>query len=496
MVLIQSYNKSTYIKKRVILCFIVNTYTIHRRSMWSLSKLLRRSPMRLTLPTTSLVPKVSAIHAASYIQHHDTINFEAYNALRKAYQHSIKQSQLALDSPLLLNVFPKKKILSGLLTLTPEEQRLLNDMTAEGLEFKKYLCVICSKVFFHCNYSKYHSLEIYLTEGLRETFNSFDLSIFSSKLVHIVGDRTVQFIQHFATLLWGYTSFPSTILERICGPHVNIDSYLNTPIKMLTFIELMHIKRLHQLLDFSPNENMISHVINPENLGNTAVYFNELVSKEQTGQKNCDAVITDQQSLSPSTLDQARKWYVDVKTFVTLGVDNQRFALFFPTSIKQIKTYVNNITTSLKRFIDNNKLQHDSYIMERHKEISNITKEINSKSTINSAVEKFNEIMTTLTEIFKGNKYTNLHIGIAIPSSPDIEFIKFLETELKAHLEQLQKNPEDFRDIFPNNSTIDENNVEEFIVKFVKELFPNEEMQKAILYTREIGKTVPAITWY
>ena len=60
----------------------------------------------------------------------------------------------------------------------------------------------------------------------------------------------------------------------------------------------------------------------------------------------------------------------------------------------------------------------------------------------------------------------------------------------------MQKNPKDFKNIFPNNSTIDENNVEEFIVKFIKELFPNEEMQKAILYTREIGKTVPAITWY
>ena len=395
-----------------------------------------------------------------------------------------------LYKPLLIEVFnrdTKDIITPGLLSLTPPEKGMLSAETSLGLEFRKFLNILLAKVLFEINKNKYPSVEMYLKYGIENTYRSVTFNMLSNKFLNLMHSRTIPFIQHFLTFIHLKKNYSYNTLENICGTNVSVESYSDTEIKILTFIELMHLKKLYQLLNFSFEDKAVIHLINPNGFGKMSTYFSEQSSLEQTGQKNADGLIV-------KPLPKLMQLITDVKSFPTFSLEMHRVALFFTRNLRQIKDYVNNYKVLLKGYMIKKHLLTNQYLIQQLNRLTTLAKSVNEYTPLSTAKQFYNEALYIMLEIEASDQFEDFYLSVMIQAEEDIAFQQFLETKLLINSKECTNDIIDLEKMFKKNVMMNNKEFSDFIKQRLKQIFGEEEkhMIKTIIDTMEEWQIISA----
>lgn len=344
---------------------------------------------------------------------------------------------------------------------------LLSNYTSNK-EIPLVSCTVFQKTLYHINKIKFDSLKRYLFQGLENTLGS-STNLIASKEVE---ERIIPFRQHFIVYLWGNKEIPYETSYNVCnsGLNINCDSYQNGGVKILTFIEVFLTREFAFLFNEHTSTNLVYHIINPTGFGHMNVYFNELCSKDRTGQKHCDLMIRESGTL--------KKHYYDIKSYVTVGFSYCRFSGFYSNTPKILKL-INIITTSLQRIITENNIPVNHSIYKLNKQIIEQKKHMKVKDPI-MMKQLYLEIMEELIPYVLDEQYDLLKIGIAIYLDHDQDFQQYYDLFIKNNREQFERKSIELDNCFPKTPILEDVVYEENVQNLIKQLFSEENAQHFI----------------
>lgn len=391
-----------------------------------LQKLFCKSPKKLGIgeKMKELQPISAKVDKSKTIDEQQHINI-SMNKLNNQIQEKIIQANNNKLQADLLNeksaqqlflppTFQKKNFISGLLTLTPKQNALLIEESPLGAEFRKILCTFYIKVCF--NFSKGNTIEECITEGFKNVFGYSKALKMSLELKEVLDGKEGTFIQHFGTIYWCDRDFTYKLLKKLCDKEgIFCDTFENSPVNFITMVELFHAKRLQDYTQLHGKTPVQCHLIEPEGLAKLKFFFNPIISKEQTGQKHSDLLIV--KNFEKPAQDVV-KFYIDIKSYVTLSVYVSRFSLFpvNEANEKVIFKYMNNLLTSFQKYIKENNLNQEHNISISYKKLLTI------KKTTSNILVAYKETMAYLAKIKYEQDYENLNISLALDAGIDLNF--------------------------------------------------------------------------
>lgn len=370
-----------------------------------------------------------------------------------------------LEKPLLIASYPYKDYVSGLMTLTQAEQTLLNLDTPLGQEFREFLLKLLCKV----NFSFFRNKEEILAQRLKKAFEIIYKKTnrlkMSQQLEKIIGERIIPFTQNFIVITWNNYKFDYDTLKNFCKEYDELK--LNcfegmTNIKILTFSEATNIKIFIELLKKFKIENYSFFLTEPENISKLPLYFSNIESLEQTGQKNADVLIGNNKDEYNNVTQHYHKIYYDIKSFVlAMDVDKCRFSLFHGSK-KLYDRLFNDILTNLKRNFDKNL---------EFRELFTIAQSIKKKTHLSSN-EKYIELLGILVNMIFIDNSSNIKPSFCIDAGEESDFDLFLTLEIITKIKEFARTQE-AKDIllamFPKIPLIDnKTNIENLLTFFEK----------------------------
>ena len=366
--------------------------------------------------------------------------------------------------------YPYKLQLSGLFTLSDKERELLTENSLLGKELRTVLLTYFVKVIHNFCNNKDLTLEQLLEQGFNNLFGAIDSIHLSKELSNIMGHKIIPIIQHFTTIFWGNRHFTFKTLEILNKQGVKCESYEEQGYRIMTILELNILNKVILLLPEYVRLRTDFYLVNSEALGKLPIFFNEVVCKTHTGQRNADLLIL---TNNDKPIDFDSKYYYDIKSYVEVGFDKRRLSLFQPNN-KTFKMLINDIFVNLKRIIHDNKLEKNHVISKLYKNIQD------HKSTSENPSDLYHKIIKSLANVMFDKQYLLLKISISLDVGKDITFDNIYDVILKEKISILANDIEKLEKLFPKTSTIEINENETTIKAIITEIFP-EEMRKTIL---------------
>ena len=452
-----------------------------------LQKLFCKSPNKLGIgeKMKELEPISAKVDKSKNIDEQQHINI-SMNKINNQIQEKIIQANNKKLQADLLNeksaqqlflppTFQKKNFISGLLTLTPKQNALLIEESPLGAEFRKILCTFYLKVC--SNFSKGNTIEECITEGFKNVFGYSKALNMSSELKEVLGGKEGTLIQHFGTIYWCDKDFTYKLLKKLCDKEgIFCDTFENSPVKFITMVELLHAKRLQDHTQLHSKTQVQYHLMEPEGLAKSKFFFNPTISKEQTGQKHSDLlVIKDFEKPAQDVI----KFYIDIKSYVTLSVYVSRFSLFpvNEANKKVVGKYLNNLITSLQKYIHENNLKDNPKMKEAYKALIEIR---NNEPKIGDAYKK---AMAYIAKIKYETGYEDLNIGLALDAGIDLDFDSIIQ---KASMEKVDFSSKEvialMEKLFVKTPLLEESNKQAALelLNILKKILP-EEIQEDLL---------------
>ena len=326
--------------------------------------------------------------------------------------------------------YPEKNLVSGLKSYIEVEKYLKEDSLI-GQEYRQTIAILFMKVVYSFVKEKPESLKQVLEKGFNTVFGSLNNLQMSFELKKIMGDKIISFLQHLLVIFWNNKDISYDTLKSLYNNKIDCRSFSEGKIKILTVSELFVVEKY--IIQIRNHSNFIGEyqLINPDGFSKMLTYFCEISSMEQAGQKHADVCIIK----CNFNGEEIFTWYVDIKSYVTIGFNYRRVSLFHPDDYTTTKLS-NDVITSLKRYLKQNNISDTDPIYQLYYELVEI------KTTFKNPVERFNGMLKKLCSIMFDENFKKLNISFVIDAGHDVSFDYQLETVYNPRFEALKNDPE------------------------------------------------------